>query len=335
MNHAPLPLALLLASLFAAAPAFADEFQADKAGELATKEVRRVIQLREPGPLGLAGAGLRMDAKVVRNLPYSAEVISERQQNLADGNQIVRRTTSLSYRDSAGRTRQELRDDKGELRTITIHDPVAGETLFLDPRSKTATRISPRKIAQAAKVRIEMHPRTKSNEERRQITLRRSDNDEDNVVVSSSGPLSFTANEMRSDARRPNEMILGPLGGSFADIKWSSKATSKELGTRDIDGVRAEGKLRSYDIPAGAIGNRNPITVNDESWYAPELQITVLTKHSDPRIGDNVYRLAAIKREEPAPSLFAVPSDYTVKEPMANMPPPLEKREPRGETPAR
>jgi hypothetical protein len=30
-----------------------------------------------------------------------------------------------------------------------------------------------------------------------------------------------------------------------------------------------------------------------------------------------VFRLDNLKREEPAASLFAVPSDYTVKEPLA------------------
>ena len=97
------------------------------------------------------------------------------------------------------------------------------------------------------------------------------------------------------------------------------KATTKDLGTRDFNGVKAEGKLRSYEIPAGEIGNRNPIVVSDETWYSPELQITVYTKHSDPRSGDTVFRLENLKRDEPAASLFAVPSDYTVKEPMAGV----------------
>jgi hypothetical protein len=111
-------------------------------------------------------------------------------------------------------------------------------------------------------------------------------------------------------------------------MKWSAKATIKDLGTRDIEGVKAEGKLRSYEIPAGEVGNRNPIAVSDESWYSPELQVTVLSKHSDPRSGDNIYRMAGIKREEPAAALFAVPSDYTVKDVMANVARVMEKKAP-------
>ena len=121
---------------------------------------------------------------------------------------------------------------------------------------------------------------------------------------------------------------LGPLAGAMADMKWASKATTKDLGTRDIEGIKAEGKLRSYEIPAGEIGNRNPIVVSDETWYSPELQVTLLSKHSDPRVGESAYRLAGIKREEPAAALFAVPSDYTVKDVMANVTRMLEKKAP-------
>jgi hypothetical protein len=59
-----------------------------------------------------------------------------------------------------------------------------------------------------------------------------------------------------------------------------------------------------------------------------ELQVTVLSKHSDPRAGENTYRLAGIKREEPAAALFAVPSDYTVKDVMANVTRIMEKKAP-------
>jgi hypothetical protein len=70
--------------------------------------------------------------------------------------------------------------------------------------------------------------------------------------------------------------------------------------------------------------------VSDETWYAPDLQITVYTKHSDPRSGDTVFRLDNLKREEPAASLFAVPSDYTVRDPLAKLAEKAEKAEKAG-----
>ena len=320
MNTPPLLLIALLGTVFSTT-ASAEAEQAAPAEKSRQLVVTREIHHGDgPAEFGrMLGAGMRFGGKLVKNAPYSAEVISERQQNLADGNQIVHKTVSMSYRDSAGRTRQELRDDKGEVRTVTIHDPVTRTTTILNPRDKSAIQVSPPpRLDEAARERIEqLRKDGKLPQERREIILRRSGDDEDNVrIVSEGGPIRIDAREMGGNGRFPNDIMLGPVGGAFGDMKWSHKAATRELGGREIDGVRAEGKLRSYEIPAGEVGNRNPIVVSDESWYSPELQITVLTRHSDPRSGENSYRVTALKRDEPAPGLFTVPADYTVKQPM-------------------
>jgi hypothetical protein len=67
-------------------------------------------------------------------------------------------------------------------------------------------------------------------------------------------------------------------------------------------------------IPAGQIGNEQPITITSEQWRSPDLNVLVMTRHSDPRTGDSVYRLQNIIRAEPDRSLFMVPADYTVKD---------------------
>ena len=40
-----------------------------------------------------------------------------------------------------------------------------------------------------------------------------------------------------------------------------------------------------------------------------------MTRHVDPRFGENSYKLININRSEPARELFEVPAGYTVKEP--------------------
>lgn len=121
---------------------------------------------------------------------------------------------------------------------------------------------------------------------------------------------------MRGTAEGSARERIGPvIAGAFGDMKWASKATVKDLGAREIDGIKAQGKLKSYEIPAGEIGNRNPIQVTSESWYAPELQVTLFNK----RTGERTWRMAGIKRDEPPAALFAVPSDYTVKDVMAQL----------------
>lgn len=93
----------------------------------------------------------------------------------------------------------------------------------------------------------------------------------------------------------------------------------EDLGKQVIEGVEAEGTRSVSTIPAGAIGNERPIEIISERWYSPELQTVVMTRHSDPRSGETVYRLTNIVRSEPSPYLFQVPSEYTVQDDEINL----------------
>ena len=280
----------------------------------------------------------RGHAQPIKNAPYSARAISERLQQLPDGNQIERRTQSASYRDSAGRTRHEVSNDKGELRTVTINDPVAGMVWILNPQERTAQRLPSRaelaRIAQDARDKARVHVERMRRDGRlpalerqagdrvaidveRSIDVRREGerNGEREIVRVIRAPRAPGVDGAPIGPVSPlGPMIAGAVSGALGDMKWASKSVSRDLGTREFDGVKAEGKLRSYEIPAGEVGNRNPIVVADETWYSPELQVTVYSKHSDPRSGDYIYRLEGIKRGEPDAALFAVPSNYQVRE---------------------
>lgn len=97
------------------------------------------------------------------------------------------------------------------------------------------------------------------------------------------------------------------LRGMGEDVKTES------LGTQTIGGIGAEGTRYTRTIPAGQIGNEKPIVVTSERWYSSDLQMMVMTKHSDPRFGDSTYTLSNIQRSEPDAALFTVPSGYTLK----------------------
>ncbi|THC44280.1 hypothetical protein [Massilia sp. Mn16-1_5] len=302
------------------------------------EEVAPLPALPPQGEFGHPDEALRMvhrgHTQVVKNAPYSAQAVSERLQHLPDGNQIERRTRSASYRDSAGRTRHEVRNDKGELRTVTINDPVAGAMWILNPQERSAQRLPSRveieRIAREAREKARAQVERMRREGRLPALARREG--EDGVAVRVERRTGDERDGHRETVRvirmapgpafdgaafgaRMGPMIASAVTGALADRKWAAKAVSRDLGTRDFEGVKAEGKQRSYEIPAGEVGNRNPIVVSDETWYAPDLQVTVYSKHSDPRSGDYVYRLEGIKRGEPDASLFAVPSDYQVREP--------------------
>jgi len=89
---------------------------------------------------------------------------------------------------------------------------------------------------------------------------------------------------------------------------------TESLGQQDIEGVQAEGEKTIITIAAGEIGNERPIEIVSERWYSPELQVVVMSKNTDPRFGENTYRLINIVRTEPARSLFEVPAGYRIEE---------------------
>ena len=92
--------------------------------------------------------------------------------------------------------------------------------------------------------------------------------------------------------------------------KWETR--TEQLGVQNFEGVDAEGTRTITTIPADAIGNERPIEIVYERWYSKELQMIVYSKHSDPRFGEQTYRLTNINRSEPDPSLFQVPTSYRI-----------------------
>jgi hypothetical protein len=78
--------------------------------------------------------------RVIKGAPYCAEAVHETVQPLADGNRIVRKSSSQLCRDGEGRTRQELIGRDGRKRTY-LRDPVANEAWVLDDERKLARRI--------------------------------------------------------------------------------------------------------------------------------------------------------------------------------------------------
>jgi hypothetical protein len=110
--------------------------------------------------------------------------------------------------------------------------------------------------------------------------------------------------------RRPGH---GP-GGPGLFTKALPKPESEDLGTRTIEGLEAKGTRTTVTIPAGEMGNEKPLVIVTERWYSPELSTVVMSRHSDPRMGETTFRLTQVSRGEPDRSLFEVPADYTVKE---------------------
>jgi hypothetical protein len=111
-----------------------------------------------------------------------------------------------------------------------------------------------------------------------------------------------------TDASGGGPGAMGRRGASDPNFKTES------LGRQAIEGIQAEGRRTTMTIPAGQAGNELPIHIVNETWYSPELQTTLLSKHSDPRNGETVTRLINISRSEPARILFEAPADFKLSE---------------------
>ena len=281
MNTRTILIATLLASAFA--PALAEDYTIDQGSDGERRIViRQGTVTLPPGQqaaqragdsASLAASMLRISgAGIVKNAPYSAEAVSESMQRLADGNQIVNTSRSMQYRDGAGRTRTEVHGDDGEVRTITISDPVEGARWILNPQRKSATRLDmtselARAEADAARAAA-TQARIAADQARERIDQLRREGKlpEGTHIIVKDVQRGAQPTEVRvrvaepmPAARAMSAQIAPLIIGAVNDGKWSAKAVTRELGGRDFSGVRAEGNQRSYTIPAGEIGNRAPI----------------------------------------------------------------------------
>src|SRR4026208_1924032 len=107
-------------------PNFRMEWQEGVARIIENDGVTKALNFRMP-----------VEARVVKGAPFSADIVTESIQTLADGNRLVQRSTTRLYRASEGRVRRE--EERGsESAVISITDPVSGMAYSLDPVNRVA-----------------------------------------------------------------------------------------------------------------------------------------------------------------------------------------------------
>jgi hypothetical protein len=88
--------------------------------------------------------------------------------------------------------------------------------------------------------------------------------------------------------------------------------TKTDLGQQTVNGVLANGTQTTITIAAGALGNTQPIVSTRTVWVSVDLQIPVSIKSTDPRFGSSDMELTSIVEGAQDPTLFQVPSNYTL-----------------------
>lgn len=219
-----------------------------------------------------------VEGRVVRGVPYSAQAVTSVKQTLATGSEISTQMTALVARDADGRTRRE--------QTIRAIGPWA----VLQP-------LPSRNLEEAH--RLESPTVILIQDPVKQISY-------------TLDPRSHLARIIRPNSNRELEASRRNAERERNPGFSRENTRAESLGNQAIEGVPAQGKRTITTLAIGSIGNSAPLQIVVETWYSPDLQVVVLGKRNDPRVGDITYRLVNLKRGDPPASLFEVPADYRI-----------------------
>ena len=251
----------------------------------AQQETNHVVVART----GAFGFPARMSAAAVQGAPYTATITNESIQTLADGNRIVQTSTGTTARDSMGRTRQDAPlPTIGNMAPadaphfVFLQDPVAQVSYTLNLTDKTAMK-GPSVSGMAAP---ELRQFSDHGTFGAEVTIR-----------------------AESIGAGPAPQMVAIQKAALAD---EGQAQTEDLGSKAMEGVNVTGTRVTRTIPAGQIGNDKPMSIVTEVWTSPDLKTVVYSKRSDPRMGDQTFKLTNIVRSEPDPTLFTVPADFKV-----------------------
>jgi hypothetical protein len=210
----------------------------------------------------------------VEDAPYSAEIVNEVTQELPNGNRIERRTTGRVARDGRGRVRREH-----QLAAIgpVVPEGDARMVTISDPVARVHYSLD---LGRKAAMRSRPPRRGRAH------------------IDGPASPMIF------------NKRVGPEVGPDVRGEPDPPDVQTEQLGTKEYEGVHAEGTRTIATLPAGAIGNVRPIEIVSERWYSPELRVVVYSRRADPRFGETIYRLTNITRAEPDASLFQVPDGY-------------------------
>jgi hypothetical protein len=258
-----------------------------------TMRTNVVYQSAGSGVVTAGAIGKGMLGTPVQGAPYSATITNESIQTLTDGSHITQNTSGATARDSQGRTRQDTAlPTIGNLSAadaphlVFIMDPVAQTSYTLNLTDKTAQKLSmPSGGA---------------------VTAASAGLGTTRMFVTQMGTASAVDGAMPPPPQAGFAMHREVIGDEEAQV------STQDLGTETMEGLSVNGVRTTRTIPVGQIGNDKPISIVTEVWTSPDLKIIVYSKRTDPRMGEQTFKLTNIVRAEPDASLFTVPADFKI-----------------------
>jgi len=216
----------------------------------------------------------------IAGAPYSGVAVTQSTTTFSDGNRIVRNASTRYYRDGQGRTRVE----RG----------VGGDGAGNGSQSNAMITITD-------PVGGELYFFRTQSKIVEAMTL-------------SPGLMAARSAVAPAADRQVPFALMGIGMGIGASLSTEASSTSTSLGQKVVNGVMATGTRTSRTIPAGVLGNEQPITSTVDEWFSPDLDVPVQITQKSSLGGDVTLNLTQLVRGEPAASLFAPPAGYTVND---------------------
>ncbi len=214
-------------------------------------------------------------------VPYSATLKTTFEQKLPDGNTIHGVTRARQARDSSGKTLSEM--VSGCVRGEDGQPHARLQVNVNDPVNKT-------------------HMFWQVDDMAPKIARSSSNNPPPRTPL--------TPQEL--EARRKATQLQQPPRSEFHQ---------EDLGMKTINGVMASGSRTVRTIPAGEVGNQQPLEIVDEFWQSRDMALVLLRIHDDPRQGKSTTEYEELTLGEPDAALFALPAGYKVEEQHPNVEP--------------
>jgi hypothetical protein len=216
--------------------------------------------------------------------PYTAEFKITHVQTLANGTTITHESTEIAAADSSGRVMGSTTQARPELEIGQwthghVHDPVASTDTNWDSNSHKAT--------------VMKYP---AKEEQHGCWSNQA----------GTFHVSYDGGRLTSGSVQPPVVR--------AQVQHPQQAT-EDLGTTTIQGVEATGRRTTTTIPAGQVGNDQPIVTTQETWWSKGIGVGLLLRsvYDDPRNGTTTREATSLSLGEPDPALFQPPDGYEVK----------------------
>lgn len=217
--------------------------------------------------------------------PFTAEWVTTDTMISATGEKRTRITTEDVARDSDGRIRIEkhgVATPPNNAKTVTLYKP-DGET-FTVTAEEWGTTIEIFDCSSGTHTRIQPGSRVAF------------------VNVDARPGRSGVPNDHYIDLQAPPP-----------DMKFPPEVTVEQLGAREIQGIQARGvRMTTLGKEKDGDWNGKPLR-QTETWVSDDLQVRMRVVAKDLRTGiDESSELTIVKRDNPDPNLFEIPSAYDI-----------------------